>query len=317
MLPVVRGGGILRGGAALFFQKRARRILPPYYAAFAFSLLLDVTLIGRRTGGFWDVTLPLTGKSIVIHLLLLQNFFADEAHKINHVFWSISLEWWIYFLFPGLVWAWKFGAGRTALGTVLGTGLLCGICSHVFHDIFTLHYIALFVFGMLGSEIAGAHQPAIRSLRDRFPWGALFSAFAGLAALTMTGKIHHFSSGYLTDLLVGLAAMCLLIVMSIRPSNPISRGLSPKFLVFVGSFSYSLYLVHAPLIQVIWQYGVKPLDLAAVPSFLLLELLGVPFIVAAAYLFHLVFERPFMTKPGVKIRTEAQAEAAAIANPAP
>ncbi len=36
-----------------------------------------------------------------------------------------------------------------------------------------------------------------------------------------------------------------------------------------------------------------------------------------AYLFHLAFERPFMTKPGVKIRTQTQAEAAAIVNPAP
>ena len=36
-----------------------------------------------------------------------------------------------------------------------------------------------------------------------------------------------------------------------------------------------------------------------------------------AYLFHLAFERPFMSKPGTKIKTEAQAEAAAITSPAP
>src|SRR5689334_14181642 len=42
MLPVVRGDGTLRGGAKRFFRRRARRILPTYYGALAFSLILSL-----------------------------------------------------------------------------------------------------------------------------------------------------------------------------------------------------------------------------------------------------------------------------------
>src|SRR5438067_7057279 len=49
MLPVVRGDGTLRGGAKTFFQRRALRILPPYYVAIGLSLVLIVTLIGTQT----------------------------------------------------------------------------------------------------------------------------------------------------------------------------------------------------------------------------------------------------------------------------
>ena len=40
MLTVIRNNGVLSGGAVAFFKKRARRILPPYFACLAISLLL-------------------------------------------------------------------------------------------------------------------------------------------------------------------------------------------------------------------------------------------------------------------------------------
>jgi peptidoglycan/LPS O-acetylase OafA/YrhL len=81
MLPVVRGDGRLRGGAWGFFKKRARRIVPPYYFAMAFSLLLIFTLVGHPTGTHWDISLPVTWHSVLIHILLLQNFFPHVIYK--------------------------------------------------------------------------------------------------------------------------------------------------------------------------------------------------------------------------------------------
>ena len=40
MLPVARSGGALADGARGFFVRRARRILPPYFAAFTISVAL-------------------------------------------------------------------------------------------------------------------------------------------------------------------------------------------------------------------------------------------------------------------------------------
>src|SRR5271155_141269 len=54
-LPVVSAGSKLRGGFKDFLKRRARRILPPYYAAVALCMVLIFTIIGRRTGTLWDV----------------------------------------------------------------------------------------------------------------------------------------------------------------------------------------------------------------------------------------------------------------------
>lgn len=40
MLPIVKGDGALRGGAWKFFQRRAWRILPTYFLALGFSLIM-------------------------------------------------------------------------------------------------------------------------------------------------------------------------------------------------------------------------------------------------------------------------------------
>ena len=40
ILPVARSGGALAGGAAGFYRRRARRILPPYFAALTISVAL-------------------------------------------------------------------------------------------------------------------------------------------------------------------------------------------------------------------------------------------------------------------------------------
>ena len=85
-----------------------------------------------------------------------------------------------------------------------------------------------------------------------------------------------------------------------------------RFLVWLGAISYSVYLVHFPLIYIL-----------SLQSFHLHDSLwrgyaaGVarlPVLVGIGYLFHLFFERPFM--PG-RPRTERQAEVAAAVSPAP
>src|SRR5439155_24453768 len=49
MRPVCASGG-LEGDALGFLRRRARRILPPYYAAVAFSLVLIWTVVGSDSG---------------------------------------------------------------------------------------------------------------------------------------------------------------------------------------------------------------------------------------------------------------------------
>ena len=76
------------------------------------------------------------------------------------------------------------------------------------------------------------------------------------------------------------------------PSRRACTGRWPGWLVAQGRRSYSLYLVHAPLL------GCLQLALPLVPYRpLLLFGLGLPLFVAFARAFHKVFERPFLGRP--------------------
>ncbi len=241
MLPVVRREGVLRGGVLLFFQKRARRILPPYYFALAFSLLLAWTIIGKPTNTHWDCSLPVTGRAIWEHLFLLQNFALSDAPKINHSFWSISLEWWIYFLFPLLVLLWKrLGGAMVAVICIVASSLLGSACYAKFGSSFTLQYIALFAFGMLGAEIIFWESRAALFCRNHLPWGLIACCTTILAWLAATSQVPHFKFLERSDLLVGLWAMCLLVTLGLRPRLFLNRIFSQKFVVLLGSFAYSI-----------------------------------------------------------------------------
>lgn len=320
MLPVTFRDDGLPYPILTFFQRRAHRILPPYYFALLLSLVLIAVGLGRSSGiilpTLWHYSYPVTGLTLAAHLLLVQNFLGGYM-RTNPVFWSIAVEWQLYFFFPLLVLLFRrWGASKTTgaafLLTLVGIwlahhlGLLCAwlyLPLQYFGPDSLLHltpqYFALFVLGMFGAQVAFGRQ--LLSWH-RLPWGIL----AGLAAaLLLVMRLRLGLSGlgrYLdyADLLIGLSAACLLIFLAQNPQSLLRRALDFPPLVAVGLFSYSLYLIHLPLLQVFWQYGLHPFGLSPLKSFLLLLFPGVPLVIAGAYGFHRIAERPFMNSKSQK-----------------
>jgi peptidoglycan/LPS O-acetylase OafA/YrhL len=304
MLPIVRNGGALQGGAMRFFKRRARRILPPYYFALGLSLLLIGIIIGQKTHTHWDVTLPVTEKAIWSHLLLVHNLFTDTASRINHVMWSIAVEWQIYFLFPLLVILWKNVGGAISTQIVLVSSYMLvrwlhfswlntgayGVCPQ---------FVGLFAMGMFGAEMAYSNDARLVRVRNAISWAVVVIVL--LAAVLLARAVNFRQAGglpwYLKDYVLGMFAMSLMVFVAVRSGALISRFLAWKPVAFLGTFGYSLYLMHAPFLQVVTQYVIQPLKLAPIPSFLLLLGLGVPVIVALCYGFYLLCERPFLNAP--------------------
>jgi GT2 family glycosyltransferase/peptidoglycan/LPS O-acetylase OafA/YrhL len=300
-LPVARTGG-LEGGARHFFRRRARRLLPPYYASLGLSLLLIWTLIGTRTGTHWDISVPVDWRGYVGNSLLLGNILGGG--QINHVWWSVALEWQIYLTFPLLVACWlRFGAGlAAALGGVIAIAVAVVAAQYPVVGAFSLRnlmpwFVVLFSLGVLGAAIAETDTPAMRLLRERVRWQLLGSVLAlgAVAACIAGGRQGALAHRTVLDLVVGAASICAIVTCSSHESR-LRRLLSWRPLVLLGGFSYSLYLVHAPLLQVAWQYGLHPLGLGPSATFLLLALVGVPLVAGAAYVFFLAFERPFLRR---------------------
>jgi peptidoglycan/LPS O-acetylase OafA/YrhL len=300
MLPVLSSEGTPGPrGARRFFFRRARRILPPYYMALLLSIILMATCLHNITHSVFDVSLPMTSAGIVSHLLLVHNLYDKTASQINLPLWSIAVECQIYLLFPLLV------ALRRRLGmqVVLAVTYLVSITVESFvadTSYWGLKPELLFVFalGMYAAEVAMGPPKRV------FIWIGCIAAVL-MFALFQSESLTKLG---LTELVVGVVAMCVLIVCAHWPRNPIARVVSLSLFAKIGIFSYSLYLIHFPLQQMIWLYLVLPLHLGKLATFLVMATGGTTLIVLLAFGFYLLFERPFCNVSGARLSTRAALE---------
>jgi peptidoglycan/LPS O-acetylase OafA/YrhL len=302
MLPVVRNGGVMRGKVAQFYLKRARRILPPYYIAILFSVLSILFLIGQPTGGAWDMSLSIQFHDIITHFFLVHDLFRETRVTINPAFWSIAVEWRIYFLFPLIVFFWrKIGAIKTV---VISSGLAC-LFSLIFSRIPSLnldpigpspHFIVLFVLGMLVADFLFINSDLNIILREEIPWNelALFALLLALPAyqfFSVTGQSWIFA-----DILVGIFSCSLLMIVFLGRLKPLNYFLNSSFLVKLGGFSYSLYLLHMPCLQIFIHYVIRPLGVNPVINLSILMVAAIPASLIVSYVFFLCCERPFLSQ---------------------
>lgn len=327
-MPVVRGNGSLRGGALHFFRRRARRILPPYYLALGFSLLLIWLAIGHATPGtrWGETSVPVTVQSIFAHLLLVQDAFAQTKSNINYALWSVSVEWRIYFVFPLLLLLRRrwgsltvaaaatalsyliiFAARHTGVGSVLSL-TVGGISPQL---------LGLFAVGILGADIAYGKAPVLPRLRQPAYAMALLGVTTAIMVALPRAKIINHAVVPIedADFFVGVWALSILVAAANAETNWLNRLLSWRPLVFLGTFAYSIYLIHAPLIQLLWQYVFVPLQGRPEFMFLALAFGGTPLIIGVAYLFFLACERPFLNTR--RQETMAETERGAALSPAP
>jgi peptidoglycan/LPS O-acetylase OafA/YrhL len=303
MLPAAKNKYQLSSGATNFFSKRAWRILPTYFLALVISLLLIFLVIDKPKGTIWDNCLPVNNFDIITHLLLIQDLFLESCHKINYVFWSISVEWRIYFLFPLILLAWR------KIGPIITTLLAISLPLVLFGTLYaikapinledngiSLQYIGLFTIGMLACDIAHVYNatrtyPRMSALKLTSSIVTLLFILAWVGCHRLQASEIYFLFG---DLIQGVFFALLLVGLSTNSLPRTRKILSYKPLAFVGTFAYSIYLIHAPLLQLFAQFILEPFNLNGNPALVIIFLVGVPLTILGAYLFFSIAERPFI-----------------------
>jgi peptidoglycan/LPS O-acetylase OafA/YrhL len=225
-----------------FIQKRLRRLIPSYVV---------VTFV------FWTVitlqTIPLELKRIYVSLfsshiglsnyyfISQQSYFDSSNYQPLLHLWSLSIEVQFYFLVPFLFLLYRrYGIKSTIVTAFVSFATYLIVYSIIsekiaFFSIFTRFWE--FALGAIAGLIFTKYRPIFTRQQS------ILLAVFFITLLTMSLMVTTPQKSEFLRVIVCLAVSCLLIQERKIPSeNRISLPL-----IFVGSISYELYLVHFPL----------------------------------------------------------------------
>lgn len=269
-----------------YFRDRILRIVPAYYAV----LILCVF-------GFFPGSAGVSAQSILAHLTFLQDYTGSD---INVAFWSLGVEEKFYIIAPIIV---IVLARTTSLAAIAGIcaalliiSPLCrgltfeatgdGIGYEVFFATMRSPFhmtLEGFVFGIMVAIIRA------RGFAVSKPW-ALSGLLAGAAILVMWLGSHEFLEAItwvdawlaptLLAALFGVMVFCAACLADrAMPFEPVFRVNS--------RLSYSLYLVHLPLLPLAFALSTQQHSLAFWGWYLALSY-------AVALIIHFGVEKPFL-----------------------
>lgn len=283
------GGRFDRFRTGLFLRRRLRRLIPTYYAS-----IVVVVLLGWAGSAFGQPqpSAGALGEQLTAHLLLVQQLTPATFYGLNGAYWSLGLEWEFYLMLPLLiVAARRWGFRKTFLAVLLanlGYRLLLAslgaarvLPSHgplvrdVLPNLFPGRW-GEFALGMLAAELY--RQGNVRSWARRLRWSLPVSV--PLAILLAGDPISHLIYGF-----VFFTVLCSVL----SGEGLFSRIFSWSPLVVVGTFSYSLYLLHGSVIGLM---GAVLRESHPSPDVLFWELVaGLPVVLAVAWLLFVTVER--------------------------
>ncbi len=289
-----------------YARRRARRILPAYWAALAFSLAVAWLVVPQPRSGVPDLM------SVLVNGALAQNIVS--APSPNTAFWSIAVEVQLYVALPVLL---LMIRRRGAAAMVAAVTLIVAALGIFGPDVARLdtfvnqsppELAALFALGVAsaGVVVAGAR----RSLP--WPWLALAAAVPVLATIVWEGTGWAFDHLFWLDLALAPAIACLLIGIAGGRPAPLLRLLDSRPIRGLGDSSYSLYLTHAPIIAIVYELFVAKWMGPGVAAFFVSLAIVLPLTIAFARAFASVFEHGYFQR-----RRPARGSAPALARPVP
>jgi peptidoglycan/LPS O-acetylase OafA/YrhL len=293
-------GKTLGGYFGRFYERRARRILPPYGVLLALTSLV----LGLGWMRHWYLYLFLMNFLVALQL---------PQPKPFEVLWSLAVEEQFYLVWPFVI----FFLSETAIAWTAGAlVLLAPLLRWYFTPFFWSHWEIYTLTPFRMDLLAAGALLAIlwrrkRSAIERYGvYGPPAAAGAGLG-LVLLGRLPGFSTfANNAGANVWIYELCLIASVGI-----VAWALSGRYvgilrwgpMMYVGRISYAIYLIHTLVLLVVDRY---------VASRVVAGLVSAAVSVGYAAISWRYFEEPLLFwKPRSRVRAEAKAEEQAITTP--
>jgi peptidoglycan/LPS O-acetylase OafA/YrhL len=293
-----------------YARRRARRILPAYLAVVVVCSVLPLWTVWAA----YVYPFP-TPAEFLTHLALIHNLLPSTVLTVNSSLWSLGLEAQLYILFPVLIVLFR-RTGPIRFSVIVFVGCLA---------------FRLVAWYRLGGE--SMPWPSQFALMNSLP-GRFFEFGMGMLAayvltrtwtrwerraVCMTAVVTVLGGVYMgytadktgvispfADVGWGFLAFGLILggsELGVRPLR-VFRG---RWLVSIGLFSYSIYLLQEPLLRLSGGLA-RDAGLGPLPAVAVFALLVGPAMIALSYALFLGLERPFLrTPPNVQIAATSMA----------
>ena len=214
------------------------------------------------------------------------------------VLWTLRAEFWFYVCFPlalclfgkrnlvplivgGIIvsWIYKLEVGHSGGGSFLKVPVLAAYVAQIRLLHFTIMYLDQLMIGVACAVILSKPRPWLASIRSRIYPAAAIAFMICLAFI----PFREYDLAFYAQTTATSLATALLVLH--EAERPVKSSFEPA--AFIGRISYSIYLLHAVLIDYL------PLDsyfrhLFSTPLMMLA-------IIAASYLTYRLIELPFIT----------------------
>jgi peptidoglycan/LPS O-acetylase OafA/YrhL len=242
------------GYLTTFYKRRVRRILPAAIVVIALTLLAAHQVFGAsrfastRTDGWWSLIFWANWHLIDVNT----NYFTagGPVSPLQH-YWSLAVEEQFYVVWPILIFFVALVARRRRLSVGLAalavSGVSLAIAAAQSTSEPTTAYLSSFTRGWeLGLGALLACAPALRAPRRVLS----LLAWAGTALIAVSLFVTHPGAGFPLPgaMLPCLGAALVIAAVDRDGREPWAPLLSNWVAVRIGDISYSVYLVHFPVI---------------------------------------------------------------------